>query len=180
MTSWSAQYPPTTFSLLYRGLFSASAATPLLIILRLQAAFLVPSFLLYIDWSMSYSIPWAGQLALRHSTQRCFKLLPFRSTTSFFGPSSKLFHSQTPFPNQSSQSYFPLRQTKRPPPIRAISQQLRCCSTHHKMCKMGETAGATPLPDREVLPTNVKPIHYDLTMEPDFKAFKYNGTVTIE
>jgi len=33
---------------------------------------------------------------------------------------------------------------------------------------------------REVLPTNVKPVHYDLTLEPDFDKFTYNGTVTIE
>jgi len=33
---------------------------------------------------------------------------------------------------------------------------------------------------REVLPKNVKPLHYDVTLEPDFKTFKYNGTVSIE
>jgi aminopeptidase 2 len=33
---------------------------------------------------------------------------------------------------------------------------------------------------REVLPANVKPIHYDLTLEPDFANFTYQGTVTIE
>ena len=48
------------------------------------------------------------------------------------------------------------------------------------MCKKDEISGATPLPDREVLPTNVKPLHYDLILEPNFETFKYNGTVTIE
>ena len=33
---------------------------------------------------------------------------------------------------------------------------------------------------REVLPKNVKPIHYDLTLEPDFEKFTYEGTVIIE
>jgi len=33
---------------------------------------------------------------------------------------------------------------------------------------------------REVLPKNVKPLHYDVTLEPDFKTFKNNGTETIE
>lgn len=33
---------------------------------------------------------------------------------------------------------------------------------------------------REVLPTNVKPIHYDLTLEPNFEKFTYEGTVIIE
>ena len=43
-----------------------------------------------------------------------------------------------------------------------------------------ETAGATPLPDREVLPTNVKAVHYQLTLEPNFKDFTFNGKVDIE
>jgi aminopeptidase 2 len=33
---------------------------------------------------------------------------------------------------------------------------------------------------REVLPTNVKPLHYDLTLEPDFEKATYEGSVTIE
>lgn len=33
---------------------------------------------------------------------------------------------------------------------------------------------------REVLPTNVKPLHYDLTLEPDFDKASYEGSVTIE
>lgn len=33
---------------------------------------------------------------------------------------------------------------------------------------------------REVLPTNVKPTHYDLTLEPDLLKFTYQGTVKIE
>ena len=33
---------------------------------------------------------------------------------------------------------------------------------------------------REVLPTNVKPLHYDLTLEPDFEKFTYEGVVVIE
>lgn len=33
---------------------------------------------------------------------------------------------------------------------------------------------------RQVLPKNVKPLHYDLTLEPNFETFKYEGTVIIE
>lgn len=33
---------------------------------------------------------------------------------------------------------------------------------------------------REVLPKNVKPLHYDVILEPNFKTFKYDGTVEIE
>lgn len=33
---------------------------------------------------------------------------------------------------------------------------------------------------REVLPANVKPTHYDLTLEPDLEKFTYHGRVIIE
>ena len=33
---------------------------------------------------------------------------------------------------------------------------------------------------RQVLPKNVKPLHYDLTLEPNFETFKYDGEVTID
>ncbi|CEJ55612.1 Aminopeptidase 2 [Penicillium brasilianum] len=50
------------------------------------------------------------------------------------------------------------------------------------MCssRRDEPSGSTNVQGREVLPTNVKPLHYDLTLEPDFETFKYNGTVTID
>ena len=35
-------------------------------------------------------------------------------------------------------------------------------------------------PDREVLPTNVTPLHYDLSVEPDFETFKFSGSVKID
>lgn len=40
--------------------------------------------------------------------------------------------------------------------------------------------GGVATRDREILPANVKPLHYDLTLEPNFEKFTYNGTVTIE
>ncbi|KAL1989166.1 hypothetical protein VTN96DRAFT_3713 [Rasamsonia emersonii] len=44
-----------------------------------------------------------------------------------------------------------------------------------------EPSGSTNLAHgREVLPTNVKPLHYDLTLEPDFDKFTYEGTVVID
>ena len=33
---------------------------------------------------------------------------------------------------------------------------------------------------RELLPSNVKPTHYALELEPNFTTFKTNGSVTIE
>jgi aminopeptidase 2 len=43
-----------------------------------------------------------------------------------------------------------------------------------------EHGSATIAGAREVLPTNVKPIHYDLTLEPNFDDFTYEGKVVIE
>ncbi|GAB1217786.1 hypothetical protein ATERTT37_007027 [Aspergillus terreus] len=42
------------------------------------------------------------------------------------------------------------------------------------------SSGSTNVHGREVLPTNVKPVHYDLTLEPNFESFTYNGTVVID
>jgi aminopeptidase 2 len=33
---------------------------------------------------------------------------------------------------------------------------------------------------REVLPTNVKPLHYDVTLDPNFEDFTFRGIVSIE
>lgn len=45
----------------------------------------------------------------------------------------------------------------------------------------GTTGGSVDITNgREVLPTNVKPLHYDLTLEPNFKDFTFEGTVAIE
>ncbi|KAJ0414679.1 peptidase family M1-domain-containing protein [Aspergillus carlsbadensis] len=50
------------------------------------------------------------------------------------------------------------------------------------MCgsRRADASGSTNVPGREVLPTNVKPVHYDLTLEPNFETFKYDGTVVID
>ncbi|OAQ96584.1 hypothetical protein LLEC1_06032 [Akanthomyces lecanii] len=37
-----------------------------------------------------------------------------------------------------------------------------------------------PTKGRELLPANVVPTHYDLTLEPDFTNFKYDGTVIVD
>ena len=34
--------------------------------------------------------------------------------------------------------------------------------------------------DRDILPDNIKPVHYDLTIKPDFKDFTFKGRVVIE
>ncbi|KAK2794815.1 Aminopeptidase 2 mitochondrial [Onygenales sp. PD_10] len=61
-------------------------------------------------------------------------------------------------------------------------QTKRACS-YRRMCRARQgddvVGGATAV-GREVLPTNVKPLHYDLTLEPDFEKFTYEGTVVID
>ncbi|KAK0363073.1 Aminopeptidase 2 mitochondrial [Friedmanniomyces endolithicus] len=51
------------------------------------------------------------------------------------------------------------------------------------MCRQGHEADTSSMDvshGREVLPKNVKPTHYDLTLEPNLETFKYNGTVTVD
>ncbi|KAL8709084.1 MAG: hypothetical protein Q9220_006105 [cf. Caloplaca sp. 1 TL-2023] len=51
------------------------------------------------------------------------------------------------------------------------------------MCRAKEDIAAASMDvskGREVLPTNVKPIHYDLTLEPNFEKFTYEGKVVID
>lgn len=49
---------------------------------------------------------------------------------------------------------------------------------HHAM--EGTSGSVDITQGREVLPTNVKPHHYDLEVEPNFKDFTFNGTVKID
>lgn len=62
--------------------------------------------------------------------------------------------------------------------------QLRYCSHRRNMCRQfgaeNEGSAMAVQQAREVLPTNVKPLHYDLTLEPDFDKATYEGSVTIE
>lgn len=35
-------------------------------------------------------------------------------------------------------------------------------------------------PNRQVLPTNVKPTHYDLTLQPNLQTFEFHGQVKVK
>ncbi|KAF2141823.1 uncharacterized protein K452DRAFT_228465 [Aplosporella prunicola CBS 121167] len=50
------------------------------------------------------------------------------------------------------------------------------------MCRHDDVAGSNLdiTKGREVLPKNVKPLHYDLTLEPNLETFEYEGKVVIE
>lgn len=60
---------------------------------------------------------------------------------------------------------------------------VRHCSHRRNMCRHSGAdvhSHVDVTKSREVLPANVKPVHYDLTLEPDFEKFTYEGSVTIE
>ena len=67
------------------------------------------------------------------------------------------------------------------PQTNLSQQRARHCSYRHAMCKRDVDApGGSIDSHREVLPTDVKPLHYALTLEPDFEKFTYSGKVVIE
>lgn len=84
-----------------------------------------------------------------------------------------------------SSAQFDSSKTKRSTRLQTayIQQSKRHCSYRRTMCKANTDIidGSMDVgKGREVLPTNVKPVHYDLTLEPDFERFSYEGTVIIE
>lgn len=50
------------------------------------------------------------------------------------------------------------------------------------MCRAraGLEGGSSSAPKRELLPANVVPRHYHVTVEPDFDKLTYNGSVVID
>jgi hypothetical protein len=80
----------------------------------------------------------------------------------------------------TSASEIPSRSSRlvRLPPI---FNQKRYCSHRRNMCRAADSGTAVvPNKVRQVLPTDVKPLHYALTLEPNLKTFEYNGEVAIE
>lgn len=97
-------------------------------------------------------------------------------------------HRWTSLSSSPSRSLSSLRTTSAPSsriPARLapLNQAPKRYCSYRRMCRSrhaGAPSGSTTVPGREVLPTNVKPLHYDLTLEPDFEKFTYEGTVIIE
>lgn len=71
-----------------------------------------------------------------------------------------------------------------PRPLRLSRQPVRHCSyRRHNMCRtqaMGDEASAVNVQSRELLPTNVVPRHYHVTLETNFEKFTFDGTVVID
>lgn len=112
---------------------------------------------------------------------------PSNSPSSLLESQKRAFHAAQP----RKPCLTSLRQNPRSitpslgPKLLALHQlQVRHCSCRRTMCRKHETDVADGNMDiskgREVLPKNVRPVHYDLTLEPDFTTFKYEGKVVIE
>nr|AJD23199.1 aminopeptidase 2 [Onygena corvina] len=88
-------------------------------------------------------------------------------------------------PASSAPSALPPLQSSPASPVRLSRQFLRYCS-YRRMCRarQGDDGAAGSMPvaaaGREILPTNVKPLHYDLTLEPNFEDFSFKGSVQVD
>lgn len=95
-------------------------------------------------------------------------------------------HTRTPLSN--SPLHFPRQeqhQSRLKQPRNLRGTQLRHCSHRRTMCRHqheadGPGSSFDITQGREILPANVKPIHYHLTLEPNLETFEYKGTVVIE
>lgn len=66
-----------------------------------------------------------------------------------------------------------------------LIEQRRFCSFQRSMCRQhlatdAIASGVDVSKGREVLPKNVKPTHYRLTLEPNLETFEFDGYVEIE
>jgi aminopeptidase 2 len=97
-------------------------------------------------------------------------------------PPLPLLNPGSPKPNSPlpHQHQFRLKQSRT-----LLRPQVRHCSHRRSMCRHQHDADAPGssfdiTQGREILPANVKPIHYHLTLEPNLETFEYKGTVVIE
>lgn len=122
-----------------------------------------------------------------HTTTKASRIaLRFTSRTSLSAFKEPIQWHKAPFVTLPATRYLSVGRNSdfvrtRPWSRVATKHQVRYCSHRRAMClKNADVSSGSVEAPREVLPTNVKPLHYDLTLEPDFEKFTYNGTVVIE
>lgn len=100
-----------------------------------------------------------------------------------YPPQSSGLTSFLPKEQQSSDST--VAQNANSPRNTIPFEQRRYCSYQRSMCRQSLATDAPASnvdvsKGREVLPKNVKPTHYHLTLEPNLETFEFNGHVEIE
>ncbi|KAK1776597.1 peptidase family M1-domain-containing protein [Copromyces sp. CBS 386.78] len=139
-------------------------------------------------------------LSLRPACQGARSVLP-RSKTSLLGThqattrfaASHYTSTSSPGPSRfysvTSTPASPLTPRQRLSAARSVRPRrnqtpVRYCSyRNHKMCRthaQADVASGVNIQGRELLPTNVIPRHYHITLEPDFQKLTFDGTVVID
>ncbi|ROT40104.1 aminopeptidase [Sodiomyces alkalinus F11] len=141
-------------------------------------------------------------MSLLRQPTRHAELISRRIPPSLLRTHSSGFQSQSRIPSSfqlpsshncryfsCSQSHFKIiatqlsRRASRPTHYNAHeTQAIRHCSYRRNMCRHADNDGgsATTTLDHGLLPTNVVPRHYDLTLEPHFETLKFDGSVKID
>ncbi|KAK9450084.1 peptidase family M1-domain-containing protein [Limtongia smithiae] len=130
--------------------------------------------------------PSSAVLALARSTlQRPRGLASLAGSVGFVGRRSQhtraaLWPRELPLPRSPSASLV----ASTPPSLSRSLHHL--CHHHHalsaiepEMLDISVSGGYSTSGEREILPQNVKPLHYDLSLEPDFSKFTFDGVVTV-
>jgi hypothetical protein len=115
------------------------------------------------------------------SSRHQYDIIPRAYPRQFLCPSPS-FRSYSCRSSTSTRISTSSTATRRP---RLAVEQRRHCSYQRTMCRQyGFTDAVASNVDvskgREVLPKNVRPTHYRLTLEPDLENFEFDGLVEIE
>ena len=118
--------------------------------------------------------PVINRLKLKPTAISPSRLLPFPAALR--AASTRHLHTSVQQVNPRSRSNNIYRFSLRRQSVRDCSYQRKMCHQHADVI-----SGSMDMTNsREILPTNVKPIHYDLTLEPNLEKFTFEGTVIIE
>ena len=126
---------------------------------------------------MSHRVLLVGRPALYSAKQPSISYIRLQlSRRPLHSPISRSLHYQSPYrPVPPHIHCLPAKHPRRP--------NIRYCSYKNIMCRAKDGLAAASVDvskGREVLPANVKPAHYSLTLEPNFEKFTYEGEVVIE
>ncbi|POS86040.1 Metalloproteases (zincins) [Erysiphe pulchra] len=125
----------------------------------------------------------ASQNLLITFQKQIFQKRAFNSLGRYFPSANQQLYRQRTLPIALSFHNYKYNQLRRK---LSHSPAARYCSyRRNAMCKLDKetsnVGSSVEVPDkREVLPTNVIPRHYDITLEPNFEDLTYNGFILID